>query len=114
MASNPQDAALKRTPLYDLHVSLGAKMVPFAGYQVPVQYPMGVLKEQLHTRTSVGRRQNRHDHIQRLRTIRKRSDCDGLCRDGTRDHRHESAAAGAWQTAAGTGRKNAVCATSVF
>ncbi|HYD79526.1 MAG TPA: glycine cleavage system aminomethyltransferase GcvT [Paucimonas sp.] len=41
---------LKRTPLYDLHVELGAKMVPFAGYEMPVQYPMGVMKEHQHTR----------------------------------------------------------------
>ncbi|MEW9921184.1 glycine cleavage system aminomethyltransferase GcvT [Marimonas sp. MJW-29] len=46
--------ALKRTPLYDLHVDLGAKMVPFAGYEMPVQYPMGVMKEHLHTRTQAG------------------------------------------------------------
>ena len=45
---------LKRTPLYDLHVSLGAKMVPFAGYDMPVQYPAGVLKEHLHTRAAAG------------------------------------------------------------
>ncbi|MGL4197343.1 MAG: glycine cleavage system aminomethyltransferase GcvT, partial [Allorhizobium sp.] len=45
---------LKRTPLYDFHVSLGAKMVPFAGYDMPVQYPAGVLKEHLHTRTAAG------------------------------------------------------------
>ncbi|WBL76235.1 glycine cleavage system aminomethyltransferase GcvT [Bradyrhizobium xenonodulans] len=46
--------SLKRTPLYDLHVSLGGKMVPFAGYDMPVQYPAGVLKEHLHTRSSAG------------------------------------------------------------
>lgn len=46
--------SLKRTPLYDLHVSLGGKMVPFAGYDMPVQYPAGVLKEHLHTRASAG------------------------------------------------------------
>lgn len=46
--------SLKRTPLYDLHVSLGGKMVPFAGYEMPVQYPAGVLKEHLHTRSSAG------------------------------------------------------------
>ena len=46
--------ALNRTPLYDLHLSLGAKMVEFAGYEMPVQYPMGVLKEHLHTRTAAG------------------------------------------------------------
>jgi aminomethyltransferase len=45
---------LARTPLYDLHVSLGAKMVPFAGYEMPVQYPAGVLKEHLHARAACG------------------------------------------------------------
>ncbi len=45
---------LKRTGLYDLHVELGAKMVPFAGYEMPVQYPLGVMKEHIHTRTSAG------------------------------------------------------------
>ena len=45
---------LKRTPLHGLHVSLGAKMVPFAGYDMPVQYPAGVLKEHLHTRRKAG------------------------------------------------------------
>ncbi len=47
-------AQLKRTPLYDLHLSLGAKMVPFAGYDMPVQYPAGVLKEHLQTREKAG------------------------------------------------------------
>ena len=47
-------ADLLRTGLYDLHLSLGAKMVPFAGYEMPVQYPMGVLKEHLHTRSAAG------------------------------------------------------------
>jgi glycine cleavage system T protein (aminomethyltransferase) len=45
---------LKRTPLYGLHLDLGAKMVPFAGWEMPVQYPMGVLKEHLHTRAAAG------------------------------------------------------------
>ena len=48
------DATSKRTPLYDLHVAAGAKMVPFAGYEMPVQYPLGVLKEHLHTRAKAG------------------------------------------------------------
>ncbi len=50
------DAAenLKRTPLHDLHVALGGKMVGFAGYALPVQYPAGVLKEHLHTRAKAG------------------------------------------------------------
>src|SRR5215472_9531273 len=45
---------LRRTPLYDLHVELGGKMVPFAGYEMPVQYPTGILKEHLHTREKAG------------------------------------------------------------
>ena len=45
---------LKQTALHALHVELGAKMVPFAGYDMPVQYPMGVLKEHLHTREKCG------------------------------------------------------------
>ncbi|WP_375205301.1 glycine cleavage system aminomethyltransferase GcvT [Hyphococcus sp.] len=45
---------LKKTPLYDLHLSLGAKMVEFAGYAMPVQYPAGILKEHLHTREKAG------------------------------------------------------------
>ena len=45
---------LLQTPLYDLHVELGAKMVPFAGYTMPVQYPMGVMQEHLHTRAKAG------------------------------------------------------------
>jgi aminomethyltransferase len=45
---------LATTPLYKLHLELGAKMVPFAGYSMPVQYPTGVLKEHNHTRTQAG------------------------------------------------------------
>jgi len=45
---------LKRTVLHDLHSELGAKLVPFAGYEMPVQYPMGVMKEHLHTRSQAG------------------------------------------------------------
>ena len=48
------DTPLKRTPLHALHLSLGAKMVPFAGYDMPVQYAAGVLKEHLHTRNAAG------------------------------------------------------------
>lgn len=47
-------AALKKTPLHALHLSLGARMVPFAGYDMPVQYAPGVLKEHLHTRAEAG------------------------------------------------------------
>ena len=45
---------LLRTVLFDLHRELGAKMVPFAGYEMPVQYPMGVLREHLHARAAAG------------------------------------------------------------
>src|SRR3954447_18648827 len=48
------ESPLKRTPLHALHVARGGKMVPFAGYDMPVQYPAGVLKEHLHTRSSAG------------------------------------------------------------
>ncbi len=47
-------AELKRLPLHDLHLSLGAKMAPFAGYEMPVHYPAGILKEHLHTREKAG------------------------------------------------------------
>ncbi|WP_028471421.1 glycine cleavage system aminomethyltransferase GcvT [Neptunomonas japonica] len=49
-----QSGDLNKTALFDLHVELGAKMVPFAGYEMPVQYPLGVKKEHLHTRTQAG------------------------------------------------------------
>jgi aminomethyltransferase len=45
---------LKRTPLHALHVASGGKMVPFAGYDMPVQYETGVLREHLHTRSGAG------------------------------------------------------------
>lgn len=45
---------LKRTPFYDLHVALGAKMVPFAGFEMPVQYPTGITREHEIVRTAVG------------------------------------------------------------
>ena len=45
---------LAKTPLHALHIELGARMVPFAGYDMPVQYPLGVMKEHLHTRDAAG------------------------------------------------------------
>src|SRR5277367_6279250 len=45
---------LRRTPLHALHLELGGKMVPFAAYEMPVQYPAGILKEHLHTREKAG------------------------------------------------------------
>ena len=54
MSDHDSSAPMLRTPLYDLHVSLGARMVPFAGYEMPVQYPAGILKEHNHTRSQAG------------------------------------------------------------
>jgi len=48
------DTQLALTPLHALHVALGAKMVPFAGYDMPVQYPTGILAEHRHTRAQAG------------------------------------------------------------
>ena len=45
---------LRQTPLHALHLELGARMVPFAGYTMPVQYPSGVMAEHHHTRTGAG------------------------------------------------------------
>ena len=47
-------ADLRQTPLHALHVARGAKMVPFAGYEMPVQYPTGIIAEHLHTRAQAG------------------------------------------------------------
>lgn len=52
MSEQTPDQDLHTTPLDALHRELGAKMVPFAGYAMPVQYPAGILKEHLHTRAS--------------------------------------------------------------
>src|SRR6201991_3898155 len=54
MLAREQPSALKETPLHALHLARGGKMVPFAGYDMPVQYPAGVLREHLHTRSSAG------------------------------------------------------------
>lgn len=54
-AANPAaPVGLRRTPLYDFHLRNGARMVPFAGYEMPVQYQAGVIKEHQHTRTAAG------------------------------------------------------------
>ncbi|RYF71013.1 MAG: hypothetical protein EOO22_13300 [Comamonadaceae bacterium] len=45
---------LQKTPLHALHLELGARMVPFAGYSMPVQYPAGLMAEHLHTRSAAG------------------------------------------------------------
>jgi aminomethyltransferase len=54
MLARDQDSLLKHTPLHALHVASGGKMVPFAGYEMPVQYASGVLREHIHTRSHAG------------------------------------------------------------
>jgi aminomethyltransferase len=53
-ASETPATALQTTPLHALHAELGARMVPFAGYSMPVQYPAGLMAEHHHTRTAAG------------------------------------------------------------
>jgi aminomethyltransferase len=54
MAQAAVQQTLKRTPFHDIHVSLGAKMVPFAGYEMPVQYPTGITAEHRAVREGCG------------------------------------------------------------
>jgi aminomethyltransferase len=54
VAPSAPPAPLLNTPLNDLHLELGARMVPFAGYSMPVQYPAGLMAEHLHTRSAAG------------------------------------------------------------
>jgi aminomethyltransferase len=54
MLARDDQSELKTTPLHALHVASGGKMVPFAGYDMPVQYGAGVLREHLHTRQAAG------------------------------------------------------------
>jgi aminomethyltransferase len=54
MLARDDNSSLKTTPLHALHVSSGGKMVPFAGYDMPVQFAAGVLREHLHTREAAG------------------------------------------------------------
>ncbi|MBT5049171.1 MAG: glycine cleavage system aminomethyltransferase GcvT [Rhodospirillaceae bacterium] len=52
MVGPQSETRLKRVALHDLHVALGARMVPFAGFEMPVQYPAGIMAEHTHTRES--------------------------------------------------------------
>ncbi len=54
MSAETSSTPLLQTPLFDLHVALGARMVPFAGYSMPVQYPSGLVAEHHHTRNHAG------------------------------------------------------------
>ena len=51
---NTSHLGLKRTPLHHLHIELGARLVPFGGYEMPINFPGGILKEHLHTRKATG------------------------------------------------------------
>jgi len=54
MANAKSDTDLLKTPLHDLHVAHEARMVPFAGYAMPVQYPGGIMTEHRHARSAAG------------------------------------------------------------
>jgi aminomethyltransferase len=54
MTAHPAAVALKHTPLHALHLEMGARMAPFADYDMPIHYALGVLKEHLHTRVAAG------------------------------------------------------------
>jgi aminomethyltransferase len=69
---------LKHTPLYQLHLDLGARMVPFAGYELPVQYPNGILKEHLHVRAAAGLFDASHMGQFEIRS--RNGDSDGVAR----------------------------------
>ena len=69
---------LKHTPLYQLHLDLGARMVPFAGYEMPVQYPNGILKEHLHVRAAAGLFDVSHMGQFEIRS--RNGDSDGVAR----------------------------------
>ena len=72
------DETLKTTPLYEAHLAAGARMVPFAGYSMPVQYKDGVLKEHLWTRESAGLFDVSHMGQARLRGADVLSAFEGL------------------------------------
>ncbi len=76
---DPTAETLQRTPLYELHRSLGAKLVPFAGYEMPVQYPQGILAEHLHTRSKAGLFDVSHMGQIRLRGAGAASALETLC-----------------------------------
>jgi len=54
MSHDAETGAVKKTALYDIHVALGGKIVPFAGYWMPVQYPTGIVAEHRRVRNTVG------------------------------------------------------------
>ena len=91
--AEPASPPLQVTPLHALHRELGAKLVPFAGYEMPVQYPAGILAEHLHTRSAAGLFDVSHMGQMRLEGARVAAslemlvpaDIGGLARGRTRD-----------------------------
>jgi aminomethyltransferase len=73
VAQSPAEAPLQTTPLHAAHLALGARMVPFAGYDMPVQYTEGVLKEHLWTREHAGIFDVSHMGQARLRGVNPRA-----------------------------------------
>lgn len=76
----------KKTPLYDRHIELGGKIVPFAGYMLPIQYPHGIIKEHMAVRTAAGLFDVSHmgelmlkgpDALKNLQYV-VANDCDGM------------------------------------
>ncbi len=53
-AANIETKIVNKTSLYDFHKSFGAKLVNFAGYEMPIQYQDGIIQEHLHTRNAIG------------------------------------------------------------
>src|SRR5215471_13525329 len=83
-------SSLKRTPLHHLHVELGARFVPFAGYEMPSQFPSGILKEHLHTRAAAGLFDdlmvaNRGDHLFLVVNASRKEADEAHLRDGLSD-----------------------------
>jgi aminomethyltransferase len=76
---DPVADTLQRTPLFALHQSLGAKLVPFTGYEMPVQYPAGILAEHLHTRSQAGLFDVSHMGQLRLRGAGAARALEALC-----------------------------------
>ena len=88
VSQSVEAAPLRRTPLYDLHRARGARMVPFAGYEMPVQYPSGIIAEHLHTRAKAGLFDVSHMGQIALRgeALRRRSNvlCPAICKASRR------------------------------
>ena len=97
VSESVEAAPLRRTPLYDLHRARGARMVPFAGYEMPVQYPAGIMAEHLQTRAKAGLFDV--SHMGQIRAARRaarrrrwRRWCPAICRPRAGPHALHAAA----------------------